>query len=196
MGFNVDLALFADDCFKDPTNLPMAIDLQNISDQEIINLTTISNYRIDNKAKFKIENDYGFFELGMPIDRTHKIIQLKIAKECNRLYQSDLMVTDPSFKHKKPKKFKKIINNIPLVEAYLAELKNQFQQYRVTGIISSSSSSAAPSLSVVSSTSSGKKTKKTNKKISKTPFAKLNTSVTSKKKSIINSMKIRKKKTI
>ena len=95
-GYNVDLSLHGNNCFYDDKNLPMSIDLTRFSEKEIISMATQSNYRSQQSqrrdARFDFKHDYGFFALGLPIDRQrHAKIQEEIAELCNTLYRKEIV---------------------------------------------------------------------------------------------------------
>jgi hypothetical protein len=140
MGFNVNLELsnkdylYAEldyDLYDDlDHNLPMSIDLQDISKKDIINLTSTPDYRLTHKhePKFEIKNDYGFFELGMPIDEPHTVLQKYIASQCNELYKSILSLTD-KLKDKDPDEFKYLQERIQKIPEDLKESKRMYLTY-------------------------------------------------------------------
>lgn len=81
MGFDKDNSLFAKTCFKDADNLPMSVDINQYSSEDIIQMVSGEKKRDVNQIK----DDTGIYELGLP-DKHNKAQvenQLLIAQICS-----------------------------------------------------------------------------------------------------------------
>jgi hypothetical protein len=79
MGFQKDLTLYGDNCFTDLDVLPMSVDVETMTDEEIIGYSK-------GTMKCPVHDDTGLFETGVPPTIRQANIQSKIAYFAQRYY--------------------------------------------------------------------------------------------------------------
>lgn len=130
MGFDKDYRLAQDDCFEDYENLPMSVNLQKYSLENIIGLAT----GLVPRPLSDVKDDTGLYALGLPQkgNSVQSMLQNEIASNANLLYLLNLAIKYPSFAlYNYLYKIYKINNdnvtqNIADTQKLLNKLKNEF----------------------------------------------------------------------
>jgi len=92
VGFDKDNTLFDTEkgiCFYDANNLPMSVDLNSYTLEDIIDLVT------GNKKRDNVKDDTGIIEMGLPKTRKETVIQENLAILSNMKQYLILTNTDP-----------------------------------------------------------------------------------------------------
>jgi hypothetical protein len=135
MGFDKDYTLVKEGCFEDYENLPMSVNLQNYSLDNIIGLAT----GIAPRPLSDVKDDTGLYALGLPQkgNSMQSTLQNKIASNANLLYLLNLAtMKDPrlgvySYLYKNYGIANdKISQNIIDTQNLLNKLKNEFVNAR------------------------------------------------------------------